>query len=61
MPNGVEVTITKYEYQELVRDNERLKIVKDYVSNAEFISKKEIMTLLGMEEKKGGKKCSLEN
>lgn len=53
MQNGVEVTITKYEYQELVRDSERLKILKDYVADAEFISTKEIKTLLGIEEKKG--------
>ena len=52
---GSTVTISKNEYENLVRDSEQLAIVKNYVEKQEYISTKDIKVLLEIEEKEGEK------
>lgn len=47
------VTVSKNEYEELVRDSLRLAIVKNYVQKSEYVSTKDIKILLEVEEKEG--------
>lgn len=53
MMNTNEFVIDKEEYELLVRDSERLAIVKNYVEKQEYISTKDIKILLEIEEKEG--------
>lgn len=49
------VTISLEEYTKLLRESERLGIVREYAASCEYIAQNEIRTLLGAEIKKGEK------
>ncbi len=38
--------------EKLIRDSERLAVVTDYVANAEYFCKEDLMMLLGIEPQK---------
>jgi hypothetical protein len=48
------VSISKNEYEELVRNSLRLEIVKGYVEKSNYVSTNDIKFLLGIEEKEEG-------
>jgi hypothetical protein len=47
------VMIPVWEYEELVRDSERLRVVENYTRRAEYVSKKDLLIMLSVEEKAG--------
>lgn len=47
------VSISKSEYEELVRDSEQLKIVKKFVKESEYAGTKDIEILLNTSEEEG--------
>lgn len=45
-------SISVVEYESLIRDSERLEIVRDYVKKSEFVSESDLRIILGIEAKK---------
>lgn len=46
------VTISKSEYEQLVRDSEQLSIITNYVKNCKYASSSDIKVLLDVQEEK---------
>lgn len=51
MENGM-VTIAKYDYDSLLRKAERIAAVERLVNSDDYVSEKNILTVLGIEKKK---------
>lgn len=47
------VTITKNEYEQLIRDNEKVTILTQIVKCSEYVTPKEIKAILGIAESEG--------
>ncbi len=47
------VMIPLWEYEELVRDSERLQVLKNFVSHTEYVSKKDLLVMISGVEKEG--------
>lgn len=50
LPKVATITISKLEYEILIRENERLETFKSYVRNHEYIDKSVAVTLLNIKE-----------
>lgn len=48
--NGEGVLVPVYEYEQLVRDSERLSVVKNLVANSSYVGKGDLLLVLGIEE-----------
>jgi hypothetical protein len=48
--NGEGVLVPVYEYEQLVRDSERLSVVKNLVANSSYVGKGDLLLVLGVEE-----------
>ena len=49
----VHVLIPIGDYEELVRISERLRVVENYVRRTDYASRKDLLLMLGVEEKAG--------
>lgn len=47
------VMIPLLEYEELVRGSERMRVIENYVRRTDYASKKDLLFMLGVEEKAG--------
>ena len=44
------VSISKLEYETLIREHERLSIIKDFVANDRYIGQEDLKVILGVED-----------
>ena len=47
------VTIPVSHYVKLIRKSERMRVVENYVCRTDYVSKKDLLLMLGIEEKAG--------
>ena len=47
------VTVPKTEYEILVRESERLDVLKNFIKNGKYTTIDEVKSILGVEEKEG--------
>ena len=59
--DGGMVLIPVWEYEELVRESERLEIVANYLTNEKYPMIGTIGTILGIENEKAGEENGTEN
>lgn len=59
--NGGMVMIPVCEYEELVRDSERLAVVTDYVKQTEYICKDDLRIILSVVKEQKGEENGTEN
>lgn len=50
---GVTITISKTEYETLVKRSERLDILKNFIKNGKYTTIDDIKSILGISEKEG--------
>lgn len=44
------ITISKLEYEILIRDHERLSIIKDFIAKDRYVGQEDLKMILGVEE-----------
>lgn len=54
--DGEKVLIPVREYEALVRGSERLRVVENYVRRTDYASRKDLLFMLGVEERAGEEK-----